>query len=137
MDSVPYSEVRAHLAETLKWLEFRDEPIYITRRGEPAAVLMSVSQYRRLQGEPADFASAYRAWRKEFERDLAESGDEEGVDPFASIRDPSPDGGRPPFEWPQDLMEDEAPAPATVSVGTVTGTSTSTSTSTSTHIGKA
>lgn len=117
MDSIPYSEVRANLAETLKQLAVRDEPVYISRRGEPAGVLMSVAQYRRLQGAPADFATAYRAWRKEYERDLAASGelDEDGVDPFANIRDPSPDGGRPPFEWPQDLVEDEAPAPAVTS----------------------
>ena len=33
MDSIPYSEVRAHLAETLKKLEVREEPLYISRRG--------------------------------------------------------------------------------------------------------
>lgn len=116
MDSIPYSEVRAHLAETLKQLEVRDEPVYISRRGEPAGVLMSVAQYRRLQGGRADFASAYLAWRKEFERDFAASGEEAWIDPFANIRDPSPDGGRRPFEWPQDLLEDEAPAPTAAGV---------------------
>ena len=111
MDSIPYSDVRAQLAETLKRLEVREEAIYISRRGQPAGVLMSVAQYRRLQGEPADFGSAYITWRKRFERDLAAHAAQEWPDPFADVPDRSADGGRPPFEWPQDLPEDGAALP--------------------------
>lgn len=110
MNSITYSEVRAHLADTLKQLEVREEPIFISRRGEPAGVLMSIAQYRRLQGEPVDFYTAYLAWRKDFERDVGAWGSDELVDTFVAVRDPSADGGRPPFEWPQDLLEDADPA---------------------------
>lgn len=105
MDSIPYSEVRARLAETLKRLEVREEAIYISRRGQPAGVLMSVAQYRRLQADPGDFGGAMLAWRKRVDRELAAEPAGAWPDPFADVRDRSPDGGRPPFDWPHDLPE--------------------------------
>lgn len=98
MDSIPYSEVRAHLAETLKRLEVLEEPVYISRRGEPAGVLMSVAQYQRLTtGTGNNLWGAWCAWRERNADHLA-SAEAEG-DPFANLRDPSPDGGRPPFDF--------------------------------------
>ena len=46
--TIPFTDLRAHLAETLRALEQAAEPVFISRRGEPAAVLMSLAQYRRL-----------------------------------------------------------------------------------------
>ncbi len=114
MDSIPYSEVRAHLAETLKQLEVRDEPIFISRRGQPAGVLMSVAQYRKLvRPEGDDFWSAVLAWRQAYAADLAaEAAAGDGVDPFADVRDRSIDGGRPPFSF-----DDDEPDPAATSSG--------------------
>ena len=104
MDSIPYSDVRAHLANTLKQLQARDEPVYISRRGAPAAVLMSVAQYQRLTAAPENnLWSALCAWR-ERNADYLNSPEAE-EDPFANVRDRSPDGGRPPFEF-------DAPEPA-------------------------
>ncbi len=107
MDSIPYSEVRANLAETLKRLEVRDEPIYISRRGEPAGVLMSVARYERLAGAAGnDFWKALCTWREQNADWLASPEAEE--DPFANVRDRS-DFGRPPFTFDDDVLP-EAPS---------------------------
>lgn len=107
MDSIPYSEVRAHLAETLKKLELREEPITISRHGEPAGVLMSVAQYQRLQGGPKDFFSALMTWRERYAAEL-EDEDRNGtyVDPFADVRDRRP---LRPVSWTDDIAEDNGP----------------------------
>jgi len=97
MDSIPYSEIRAHFAETIKWLEVREEAVYISRRGEPAAVLMSVAEYRRLTGGENSAGEALAAWRQRHADYLASPEAEE--DPFANLRDPSPDGGRPALDF--------------------------------------
>ena len=110
MDSIPYSQMRAHLAETIKQLEVREEPIFISRRGEPAAVLMSVAQYQRLQGGQKDFFSALVAWRGRYAAELEEDArNGTSVDPFASVRDRSEDGGRPPVDF-MALMAEPAEA---------------------------
>lgn len=113
MESIPYSEVRAHLAETLSELARRDEPIVISRRGEPAAVLMSVTQYQRLVGGQQGFAGALAVWRTRNADWLAEEAERgDGQDPWAEVRDHRPDGGRPPFQWPDDAGVIGAPAAA-------------------------
>lgn len=99
MESIPYSEVRAHLAETLKKLEVREEPVYISRRGEPAAVLMSVVQYQRLKGAHPDFHSALMAWRERHAAELAAADTAGWQDPYAKVRDRDPDGGRPAIDF--------------------------------------
>ncbi len=98
MNSIPYSEVRAHLAETLKQLAGREEPVCISRRGEPAAVLMSMAQYQRLTaGAGKGVLSALGAWRKRNAVYLATP--QAQADPFLNLRDASPDGGRPPLAF--------------------------------------
>jgi prevent-host-death family protein len=109
MDSLPYSEVRAHLAETLKQLEVRDEPLLISRRGQPAGVLMSVAHYQRLQARPGGFGDALLAWRERYAAELAaEAAAGDWVDPFADVRDRSLDGGRPPIDF-SELLGDDKP----------------------------
>ena len=108
MDSIPYSEVRARLAETLKQLEIRDEPIFISRRGQPAGVLMSVTQYQRLQGGPSGFGEALLAWRARHAQVLAAGAEDLAwEDPFANVRDRSIDGGRPAIDF-TELLGDES-----------------------------
>ena len=36
--------------------------VQITRRGEPVAVLISLSEYRRLSGEGGSFLESYKLW---------------------------------------------------------------------------
>jgi len=103
MNSIPYSDLRAHLAETLKQLEVREEPLFISRRGEHAAVLMSVPQYERLQRGQGGFGQALLAWRERHAAELAAEDDESWQDPFADVRDRGADGGRPPMDWMEIL----------------------------------
>jgi prevent-host-death family protein len=117
MDSIPYSEVRAHLAETLKQLEQRDEPVYISRRGQPAGVLMSVAQYDKLvKPGPQGFLASVQAWRETYAAELAAEAaaaeTDDWKDPF-DVRDRSLDGGRHP------LFDDDMP-----DAGTGTGAAT-------------
>jgi prevent-host-death family protein len=49
--TIPFTDLRARLAETLRALKQASEPLFISRRGEPAAVLMSVAQHRLLTGQ--------------------------------------------------------------------------------------
>lgn len=104
MDSVPYSEVRAHLAETLKQLELREEPIYISRRGEPAAVLMSVAQFERLQNRSDGPAARMLAWRARHAQELEAWKHE--PDPWADVRDRRPSR---PVTWADDMAEPGKP----------------------------
>ncbi|MBM4366706.1 MAG: type II toxin-antitoxin system Phd/YefM family antitoxin [Deltaproteobacteria bacterium] len=41
------------------------QPVEITRRGEPVAVLLSVHEYRRLNGVVPDFWAAVQSFRRE------------------------------------------------------------------------
>jgi prevent-host-death family protein len=92
METIPCRVLRAHLAETIKRLEARDAPVFISRRGEPVAVLMSVAQYQRISGgQKTGFAAALESWRQRYQAELEEE-DRSGayVDPFAQVRDRTP-----------------------------------------------
>jgi len=110
MQTIPFTDVRAHLADTLRDLEGSNEPVFISRRGQPAAVLMSMAQYERLTGPEEGFGAALRRWRAEHADELAAAVDE--PDPFANLRDPDPDGGRPPLDWMAILGEQAGDPPA-------------------------
>lgn len=99
MQTIPFSEVRARLADTLRVLAHSEEPVFISRRGEPAAVLLSVAHYQRLTSAPTqDSWSALQAWRTRHAMDAAPADE---ADPFTDVRDRSPDGGRD-FTWPDE-----------------------------------
>ena len=85
MQHIPLSQARANLADTLRSVEIGTEPAVISRRGEPAAVLMSLAQYRRLSGASHDFAGLLDDWRAHYLKD-----DAAAEDPWADVRDPSP-----------------------------------------------
>src|SRR5262249_15861329 len=40
--------------------------VQLTRRGEPVAVLVSITRYERLKGHRGDFANAYAAFPEKF-----------------------------------------------------------------------
>lgn len=106
METIPYSELRAHLAETITRLEVRDEPVFISRRGKPVAVLMSVAQYRRFSGgQKTGFASALSTWRQRYHAELEEE-ERNGayVDPFADVRDRTPPRAA---TWADDIFPQE------------------------------
>lgn len=86
MQHIPLSQARANLADTLRSVEAGTEPALISRRGEPAAVLMSLAQYRRLSGAPQDFAGLLDGWRQHY-LNLPDAASD---DPWADVRDPSP-----------------------------------------------
>lgn len=46
---LPISEVKARLPELVTGVEDREEEIVVTRKGKPAAVLMSHGEYQRLK----------------------------------------------------------------------------------------
>ncbi len=96
MQQIPFSRARANLADTLRSVEAGNEPAVISRRGEPAAVLMSVAQFRRLSGPAQDFAGRLDIWRQRY-LNTPDAGDSTGLaDPWFDVRDPSP--GRD-FAW--------------------------------------
>ena len=81
MQSIPFSQARAHLAETLDKLETVDEPVMISRRGQATGVLMSLQQFRQLSAPAASFTARLNQWRSEH---LAELQDE--PTPFDAVR---------------------------------------------------
>jgi antitoxin YefM len=47
--TLPVSEVKTHLPALVTGVEEREEEIVVTRKGRPAAVLVSFSEYERLK----------------------------------------------------------------------------------------
>ena len=48
MQTIPFTELRDRLAETIRTVEATQEPLILSRRGKPKAVLMSYAQFQRL-----------------------------------------------------------------------------------------
>ena len=90
MQTIPFSEARAHLADTLRELETKQMPLLISRRGKAAGVLMSPTQYQQLVGTPKGLASRLAQWRTDYVQPAVEH------DPFVSVRE-STDGRD--FSW--------------------------------------
>ena len=85
--SYSIAEARANLPAIVDQAEVGN-PIELTRRGKPVAVVVSREQYNKLTSARPRFSDALRAFRDEF--DLEEVGLE--PDFVASLR--SPDAGR-------------------------------------------
>lgn len=90
MQTIPFSEVRAHLADALRELEIKQTPVVISRRGKAAGVLISPAQYQQLVGSPQGFASRLAQWRMDYAPAVTDA------DPFTQLREPS--AGRE-FSW--------------------------------------
>lgn len=93
MQTLPFSEVRAQLADALRGVE-AGEPVVISRRGQAAGVLMSFAQYQQLGGGTG-FADQLARWRLEYAPD-ADMGVASEADPFEGVR--QADAGRD-FAW--------------------------------------
>ena len=93
MDSTySIAEARDALTSLVHRVE-EGEPIQLTRRGRPVAVLISVAEYQLMKApaEPRRFDSALDAWRRRC-GESAVNGDE-----FDGLRDASP--GRPAADF--------------------------------------
>ena len=84
------AEARDQFAAIIHTAEATHEPVRLTRRGKPVAVIISAEAYERLtqvETQPQrDFWTAYQQWRAEWRVD--EWDDTE--DPFADVRDRTP-----------------------------------------------
>ncbi|MFZ0545724.1 MAG: type II toxin-antitoxin system Phd/YefM family antitoxin [Candidatus Promineifilaceae bacterium] len=82
------AEARDKFASLIRDVEETAQPIEVTRRGQPVAVILSTEQYARLSGQEQkrDFWQAYLEWRDKWQVDDWE----EKGDLFADLRDPSP-----------------------------------------------
>ncbi len=89
MQSIPFSEARAHLAETLRLVENSNDPLLISRRGQDVGVLMSLEQYQQLAQSPSSFSARLKQWRTTYAQINHD-------DPFSDVRDSS--SGRE-FSW--------------------------------------
>ena len=82
-----YSIARAkdHLTEAVRGAE-AGEPVTLTRRGRPVAVIVSEAEYRRMAGPRGDFWTALQAFRATFD------GERDGIEPeyWESLRDRDP-----------------------------------------------
>jgi len=84
---IPFSQMRANLADTLHSVEAIDEPVVNTRRGAPTAILMSVAQFRRLAGSTRGFAERLDEWRRQHLEDAEHSVAAAATDRWANVRD--------------------------------------------------
>jgi prevent-host-death family protein len=82
------AEARDKFAAIIRDVEETTQPVEVTRRGLPVAVILSTEQYIRLSGQQKkqDFWQSYLEWRDKWEVD----GWEEDIDLFADVRDTSP-----------------------------------------------
>jgi len=79
------AHAKDHLTEAIRAAE-AGEPVTLTRRGRPVAVILSEAEYRRLAGSRGDFWTALQEFRATF--DSAR----DGIEPeyWESLRDRSP-----------------------------------------------
>lgn len=93
MKTIPFSEARAHLAETLQKVQESRDPLLISRRGKGGAVLVSMETWDALASSPvAGFAEALSDWRAHYAVEPEPVADDE----FDNLRDQTP--GRD-FSW--------------------------------------
>lgn len=95
MQSIPFTDVRAQLAKTLRELESDPKPRLISRRGQAAGVLMSWPQYQAMSASGSGFGQRLAQWRSQCSPDLAMP-DDLG-EAFADLR--SSEAGRT-VDWP-------------------------------------
>lgn len=93
--SYSIAEARNQFAALIREVEEGNDPVQVTRRGEPVAVILSRDKYEQLLAHQPklNFWQAYQAWRQEWQVDTWK--DEPDI--FAGIRDRSP--GREVALW--------------------------------------
>ena len=79
------AHAKDHFTEAVRAAE-SGEPVTLTRRGRPVAVIVSEAEYRRLAGPGGDFWTALQEFRAIFDNER------DGIEPecWESLRDSSP-----------------------------------------------
>jgi prevent-host-death family protein len=79
------AHAKDHLTEAVRTAE-SGEPVTLTRRGRPVAVIVAEPEYRRLVGPRGDFWTALRQFRATFD------GERNGIEPeyWEALRDRGP-----------------------------------------------
>jgi prevent-host-death family protein len=64
MQTLTYSYTRSHLLETIQQVVDSDNPVFISRKGQTEAVLMSARQFEQIKHEHNSFATRLTSWRE-------------------------------------------------------------------------
>lgn len=72
MTSIPFTQARAHLADLIDQSK-QGEKVFISQRGQTTAVLMSIPEYQKLNGEHLTVADKLKVWREQFSHELIEA----------------------------------------------------------------
>jgi len=64
METIPFTQFRSHLAQTLEAVDRGSDTCVISRRGRPAGVLMSYESYLGLTQGQRGFAARLAQWRQ-------------------------------------------------------------------------
>lgn len=97
MTEITYSiaEARNQFAAIVRDAEETNQPVQVTRRGQPVAVILSAEEYAKLiANQPKrDFWQAYLAYKEKWQDELMDTED----DIWKDVRDKSP--GREENPW--------------------------------------
>ncbi|MCL4266837.1 MAG: type II toxin-antitoxin system prevent-host-death family antitoxin [Anaerolineae bacterium] len=82
MKQISIVEARDHFTELVREVE-ENSGVQLTRRGKPVAVILSITEFNRLQKSESSFWDSYLTFRQQF--DLIELAIE--PETFADVRD--------------------------------------------------
>ena len=97
------TEAKDRLPALVHEAETEKEPVRLTRRGKPVAVLVSEAEYQRLLSfkPKRTFYEAIQEFRASMTPKELEEVAAAAEVAFCAPRDPSPTGGREEFVWPE------------------------------------
>lgn len=75
MNNIPFSQVRANLAQLIQQSK-QGQPIFISQRGQTSAVLLSFNDYQKLGNQPQSLMQAWSAWHQQHIQDLQNETDD-------------------------------------------------------------
>ena len=87
MTQYSIAQAKDKLTQLIRSVE-EGEPVEITRRGEPVAVILSMDEYRRLSKVPQNFGEAVLAFRQQYIEGQPWFENEE-IDDIVDVRDKS------------------------------------------------
>ena len=87
MTQYSIAQAKDKLTQLIRSVE-EGEPVEITRRGEPVAVILSMDEYRRLSKVPQNFGEAVLAFRQQYIEGQPWFENEE-IDDIFDVRDKS------------------------------------------------
>jgi prevent-host-death family protein len=88
MTQYSIAQAKDKLTQLIRSVE-EGEPVEITRRGEPVAVILSMDEYRRLSKVPQNFGEAVLEFRQQYIEGQPWFENEE-IDDIFDVRDKSP-----------------------------------------------